>query len=74
MKFGFDAIRDQIGGQTMPNILRHVQFHRHGPAVSGQAYADFLLGMPTSTALSIPTPNSISAALCGASMRRISGN
>ena len=75
MKFGFDAIRDQIGGQTIPNnVYGAYNFTGTGPQSSGQPYADFLLGIPTSTALSIPAPNSINAALCGASMRRISGN
>ncbi len=54
MKFGVDAIRDLIGGYTVPNIYGSYNFTG---AYSGAAYADFLLGLPQTTGLSIPTPN-----------------
>ncbi len=53
-KFGLDAIRDQIGGYTVPNIYGTYAFTT---AFTGVAYADFLLGLPQTTGLSIPTPN-----------------
>jgi hypothetical protein len=54
MKFGLDAIRDQIGGYTVPNIYGTYNFTG---TYSGSAYADFLLGLPQTVGLSIPTPN-----------------
>ena len=54
MKFGFDAIRDQIGGYTIGNIYGTYNFTG---VYSGAAYADFLLGLPQTTGLSIPVPN-----------------
>jgi hypothetical protein len=54
MKFGIDVIRDLIGGYTVPNIYGTYNFTG---AYSGAAYADFLLGLPQTTGLSIPTPN-----------------
>ena len=54
MKFGLDVIRDQIGGYTVPNIYGTYNFTG---AYSGAAYADFLLGLPQTVGLSIPTPN-----------------
>ena len=54
MKFGFDAIRDQIGGYNVPAIYGNYGFTT---AYTGAAYADFLLGLPQTTQLVIPTPN-----------------
>jgi len=53
-KFGLDAIRDQIGGATLSNIYGTYNFTT---AFTGVAYADFLLGLPQTTASSIPTPS-----------------
>lgn len=55
MKFGFDALRDQEGGFTIPNSI-YGQYNFTGP-ITNNAYADFLLGIPQTTSLSIPTPS-----------------
>jgi hypothetical protein len=54
MRFGFDAIRDQLGGFSYPNNM-YGQYNFTG-VYSNFAYADFLLGIPQSTNLSIPNP------------------
>jgi hypothetical protein len=54
MKFGFDAIRDQIGGYTVGAAYGNFGFTT---AYTGVAYADFLLGLPQTTQLNIPAPN-----------------
>jgi hypothetical protein len=54
MKFGFDAIRDQLGGYNYPNSM-YGAYNFNG-AYTGFGYADFLLGIPQTTQLSIPTP------------------
>jgi hypothetical protein len=54
MRFGFDVIRDQLGGFNYPNNM-YGQYNFTG-VYSGFAYADFLLGIPQSTSLSIPNP------------------
>ena len=58
MKFGIDVIRDLIGGYTVPNIYGTYNFTG---AYSGAAYADFLLGLPQTTGLSIPDAEPIPA-------------
>ncbi len=54
MRFGFDAIRDQLGGFNYPNSI-YGQYNFTG-VYTGFAYADFLLGIPQSTNLNIPNP------------------
>ncbi len=54
MKFGFDAIRDQLGGYNYPNSM-YGTYNFNG-TYTGFGYADFLLGIPQTTQLSIPTP------------------
>lgn len=54
MRFGFDAIRDQLGGFNYPNNM-YGQYNFTG-VYTGFGYADFLLGIPQSTNLSIPNP------------------
>ncbi len=54
MRFGFDAIRDQLGGYNYPNSM-YGSYNFTG-IYTGSAYADFLLGIPQSTQLSIPNP------------------
>jgi hypothetical protein len=53
-RFGFDAIRDQLGGYNYPNNM-YGSYNFTG-VYTGSPYADFLLGIPQSTALSIPNP------------------
>ncbi len=53
-KFGFDAIYDQIGGGSIPNTVYGT--YTFTGVYSGQAYADFLLGIPQSTGQAAPTP------------------
>jgi hypothetical protein len=53
MKFGFDVIRDQIGGYTLGNIYGTYNFTTF---FTGVPYADFLLGLPQTTGYSFPTP------------------
>ena len=54
MKFGFDAIRDQNGGYSYPNYM-YGQYNFNG-TYTGFGYADFLLGIPQTTMLTIPNP------------------
>ena len=54
MKFGFDAIRDQLGGYNYPNSMYGA--YNFTGAYTGFGYADFLLGIPQTTQLAIPTP------------------
>ena len=54
MKFGFDAIRDQLGGYNYPNSM-YGSYNFNG-SYTGFGYADFLLGIPQTTQLAIPTP------------------
>jgi hypothetical protein len=54
MKFGFDAIRDQLGGYNYPNSM-YGAYNFNG-AYTGFGYADFLLGIPQTTQLTIPNP------------------
>lgn len=53
-KFGFDAIYDEIGGGGIPNTVYGT--YTFTGVYSGQAYADFLLGIPQSTGQAAPTP------------------
>lgn len=54
MKFGFDAIRDQLGGYNYPNEM-YGGYNFNG-TYTNSAYADFLLGIPQTTQLTIPNP------------------
>lgn len=54
MKFGFDAIRDQLGGYNYPNSM-YGSYNFTG-TYTGAAYGDFLLGIPQTTQLAIPNP------------------
>ena len=54
MKFGFDEIRDQLGGYNYPNSM-YGTYNFNG-AYTGFGYADFLLGIPQTTQLTIPNP------------------
>ena len=62
MKFGFSATHDQVyGAKLSSNIYGQYSFsgvYTSSPnfAQSGFGYADFLLGIPQTTKLSIPTP------------------
>ncbi|MGH9667801.1 MAG: TonB-dependent receptor domain-containing protein, partial [Bryobacteraceae bacterium] len=54
MKFGFDAVRDRINGGNIPsNVYGNYNF---SGIYSGLGYADFLLGIPQTTTVSIPNP------------------
>jgi hypothetical protein len=53
-KFGADLIKDQVGGYTVPDIYGTYSFTG---TYSKSAYADFLLGLPQSTSMTIPTPS-----------------
>jgi hypothetical protein len=55
MKFGVNVIRDQIGGKNIPNSVYGV--YNFTGVYTGSPYADFLLGIPQSTSLTVPTPN-----------------
>ena len=54
MKFGFDEIRDQLGGYNYPNSM-YGSYNFNG-TYTGSPYADFLLGIPQTTQLTIPNP------------------
>jgi len=54
MKFGFDEIRDQLGGYNYPNSM-YGTYNFNG-AYTGFGYADFLLATPQTTQLTIPNP------------------
>jgi len=56
MKFGFDAIRDQLSKESWPDSI-YGSYNFTG-AYSGFGYADFLLGIPQTTSLTVPTPKS----------------
>ena len=54
MKFGFDAVRDQINGGNIPsNVYGAYNF---SGIYTGLGYADFLLGVPQTTTVTIPNP------------------
>ncbi|MEO6829553.1 MAG: TonB-dependent receptor, partial [Acidobacteriaceae bacterium] len=52
MKFGIDLIRDQIGGQQYSNTM-YGSYSFTG-IYTGNPYADFLLGIPQTTSLTVP--------------------
>lgn len=54
LKFGFDAIKDDIGGYTLGNIYGTYNFTG---VYSGNPVADLLLGLPQTLGLGVPTPN-----------------
>jgi hypothetical protein len=53
IKFGFDALRDQLGGYSFPNSI-YGSYNFTG-TYTGVPYADFLLGIPQTTSRTIPT-------------------
>lgn len=54
MKFGFDAVRDRLNGGNISSSM-YGTFNFSG-VYSGLGYADFLLGIPQTSALSVPNP------------------
>ncbi len=54
MKFGFDVIRDQLGGYNYPNSMYGA--YNFTGTYTGSPYGDFLLGIPQTTQLAIPNP------------------
>src|SRR4030095_6760275 len=52
MRFGFDAVRDRFNGNNI-NASVYGQYDFTG-AYTGNGYADFLLGIPQTTALALP--------------------
>ncbi|MGH9327485.1 MAG: TonB-dependent receptor [Terriglobia bacterium] len=54
LKFGFDAIRDQVQPKFGNNAM--YGSYNFASTFSGFAYADFLLGLPTTTSLVTPQP------------------
>jgi hypothetical protein len=55
MKFGFDYIRDIYGGNNIgPTVYGQYDFTG---TYTGFGYADFLLGIPRTTSLQIPSPD-----------------
>jgi hypothetical protein len=55
MKFGFDAVRDRFNGNNINSVV-YGQYDFSG-AYTGFGYADFLLGIPQVTTVSLPNPN-----------------
>ena len=53
LKFGFDVVRDQLGGESFPNSI-YGSYNFNG-SITGLGYADFLLGIPQSTTRTVPT-------------------
>jgi hypothetical protein len=53
-KFGVDIIRDQIYNDKLPNNIYGT--YSFTSTYTGSAYAAFLLGVPTTTAVADPTP------------------
>jgi hypothetical protein len=55
MKFGFDAVRDRFNGNNInANAYGEYDFTS---IYTGNGYADFLLGIPQTTTLTVPNPN-----------------
>ena len=55
LKFGFDALRDRFNGNNIaPPVYGEYDFTG---VYTGAGYADFLLGIPQTTSLSLPNPN-----------------
>jgi hypothetical protein len=55
MKFGFDVVRDYLGGANWSSSMYGA--YNFTGVYTGTGYADFLLGIPQTTRLTIPTPN-----------------
>jgi hypothetical protein len=56
MKFGFDAIRDQLSAESWPQAV--LGSYNFTGAYTGFGYADFLLGIPQTTSRAVATPQS----------------
>jgi len=56
LKFGFDAIRDQLSRVALPDDIYGT--YNFTGAYTGFGYADFLLGIPQTTSRTVPTPES----------------
>lgn len=54
MKFGFDAIRDRLGGNNI-NSNTYGEYDFTG-GLTGSGYADFLLGIPATVEVAVPNP------------------
>ena len=54
LKFGVDAIRDQVSGVQFPNAVYGT--YSFNGTFTGHAYGDFLLGLPQGTSRQAPTP------------------
>lgn len=54
MKFGIDVIRDYLGGENWSSNAYGA--YSFSGVYTGFGYADFLLGIPQTTTVSIPTP------------------
>ncbi|MGH9328228.1 MAG: carboxypeptidase regulatory-like domain-containing protein [Terriglobia bacterium] len=54
LKFGFDAIRDRLGGNNI-GASSYGEYDFTG-VFSGFGYADFLLGVPQTTEVAVPNP------------------
>jgi hypothetical protein len=56
LKFGFDAIRDQLSQVYRPDDIYGT--YNFSGAYTNFGYADFLLGIPQTTSRTVPTPES----------------
>src|SRR2546425_10302339 len=56
LKFGFDAIRDQLSKLGFPDDVYGT--YNFTGAYTGFGYADFLRGIPQTTSQTVPTPQS----------------
>jgi hypothetical protein len=55
MKFGLDVVRDRFNGNNINSVV-YGQYDFTG-TYTGFGYADFLLGIPQTTTLALPSPN-----------------
>jgi hypothetical protein len=54
LKFGFDAVRDQLNQKSITSLVYGA--YNFPGVYTGFGYADFLLGIPETTELAVPTP------------------
>ncbi|HZT69876.1 MAG TPA: TonB-dependent receptor [Terriglobia bacterium] len=54
MKFGFDAVRDRLNGNQISSDIYGI--YNFSGIYTGLGYADFLLGIPETTQVGIPSP------------------